>query len=572
MKFASLVVAISLTTSTLLAATAVGAEPRFARVEPAGATSVRVVVESPSNLAKLSLSTDLGPLAATFTLDAGLATTTVEFPPAATRLLLMVGGKAVGGVRLAPTAPSQPGVGWTIYQIMVGHFRNGNRSNDGEIDGWRHPNYAGGDLEGVRERAEYLQELGVDAVWLSPVFAANTSHGYDVRNYYRVGDAVGVPGDPVASLALLQATREALATRGIRTILDVPLNHASKSYNFDDGDPTGRKPRSAPARQEAEKLWDSWGAGYRYWNHNDPATRDFLVDVGRYWLVDQGFDGLRLDYVRGGPHELWAQLHRAVRQAKPNAWLVGEAWIDDASPARNAAELALYAADVPGVGPQFDALFDFPFQTTATNTFARQEPAWRLEETLQRGDATYGVGALFLDNHDVARFGAWNGDPRRLQAAVGFLAAQSNPIVLFYGTEVGLAHGAPKPGFTDAGRIAMPWDNLDQAQLVATRTILAARKAWPAMRLGGRWPITTDDQVVVMAKTLGDELVLVATNLGSTPRTITIPAAWRRPNFEPVLGTATPPSDADGGPDADGGITWTLPPEATIAIGSRRRD
>ena len=76
--------------------------------------------------------------------------------------------------------------------------------------------------------------------------------------------------------------------------------------------------------QPAEKTWESWGGGYRYWNFDHEPTRRFLKDVALYWLRDEKVDGLRLDYVRGVPRDFWAELYAEVKAANPSAFLVGE--------------------------------------------------------------------------------------------------------------------------------------------------------------------------------------------------------------------------------------------------------
>ncbi|NJL29461.1 MAG: hypothetical protein HC897_17035 [Thermoanaerobaculia bacterium] len=346
--------------------------------------------------------------------------------------------------------------GWTVYHVMMGFFDNGNRANDGEITGWRHPNYGGGDLQGVLQKADYLRDLGVTAVWLSPIFAAQTSHGYDVTNYYRIGDAVGVPGDPAASLALFRSVVAALHERGIAVVLDIPLNHASRAYDRKNGDPGKLGPRATSARQEAEKVWEGWGAPYRYWSFEHAPTRRFLKDVALYWLVEVGVDGLRLDYVRGVPRDFWAELRAEVAAAKPDAWLVGEVWIDAEGAETNAREIATYYAPVEGGGRPFDSLLDFPLQIVMTDVFARGGAVSELASWLDKTAQLYDPGAhpaYFLDNHDMTRFLSWTGDRDRLVAALGFMAALSSPMVVFYGTETAIANASPKVGFTDAGRI-----------------------------------------------------------------------------------------------------------------------
>jgi glycosidase len=473
-------------------------------------------------------------------------------------------------LRLRPfTSAEAPFNHWTIYHVMMGFFRNGSVANDGAVRGWKHPRYAGGDLQGVLEKADYLRDLGVDAVWLSPIFAARTSHGYDVTNYYQIGDAVAVPGEPEASLALFRQVRTALAERGIRTILDLPLNHASRSYDRDAGDPQGLKPRSTGARQEAEKVWESWGGGFRYWNFDHPPTRRFLTGVALHWLVDEGVDGLRLDYVRGVPHDYWAELDAAVKKAKPGAFLVGECWLDGEGPEANARDIATYYQPVPGAGPQLDSLLDFPLQMVMTDVFARSRPATALETWLQATAALYGAAATptyFLDNHDLSRFADWGASPARVAAAVGFMSSLSGPVVLFYGTETGLAGGgAPQTGFTDTGRVPMPWEALDRDLGARVSAALAARAAHPALTRGARLPLLAADDLLVMAKVGQGEVALVGVNLSSQPRTVeltTAPATGGA--FAAALGNAIPEATEAGG------LRWTLPAESTsIAVALR---
>lgn len=486
-----------------------------------------------------------------------------EVPAGAKRLEVALRGKEkepLAAVRLGPE--ESPFADWTVYHIMLGMFANGNPGNDGEITGWKHPNYAGGDLQGILERAGHIQELGANAVWLSPVFEAKTSHGYDVMNYYRIGDAVAVPDDPKASLDLFRRLVQDLHGRGIKVVLDIPLNHANASYDRENGDPGKLKPRATAARQEAEKVWEGWGSGYRYWDFGHQPTRRFLTDAALYWLRDQEVDGLRLDYVRGVPHDFWAELYKEMKQVRPGAWLVGEAWMDAAREEANAKDIATYFERAGG-GPQLDSLLDFPLQMAMTSVFAQGTPATDLEEWLQRSAAIYGPDALparFLDNHDMARFLAWKNDPDRLVAAVGFMASLSGPIVLFYGTETGISHGGPKSGFTDVGRIPMPWSNLDKGLIGRIQKILALRREHPALTRGARLPLLADREVLIMAKVAPEETVLVGVNLSGAPRKVELDLAGLLPAGappRPLLG------DGPAAVTGAGRLEWTLPANGT---------
>jgi cyclomaltodextrinase / maltogenic alpha-amylase / neopullulanase len=472
----------------------------------------------------------------------------------------------------AQRAAAQPYDDWVIYQIMVGMFANGSPANDGEITGWKHPNYAGGDLQGILEHVDHLQALGVNTVWLSPVFAARSSHGYDATNYYQIGGAVAVPNDPAASLDLFRRLVKELHGRGMRVMLDVALNHASASYDRGAGDPDKLRPRNTTGRQEAEKVWDGWGANYRYWDFDHAPTRQFLKNVALHWLTREDVDGLRLDYVRGVPHDFWAELYADVKKAKPGAFLLGEAWIDAGNPEKNAQDIATYFEKVEG-RTQFDSLFDFPLQSVLTGVFAQGRPASELETWLQKTESIYGPGARptrFLDNHDMARFMSWSDRPERLTAAVGFLASLTGPIAIFYGTETGLSHVAPKPGFVDAGRIPMPWKSLNPAILEPVKRALQARREHPALSRGSRVSLLAERDQLVMAKVTPEETVLVGVNLASEPREVTVDASKvltagaSGASLQPVLGE----SAAVFVPET-GRIRWKLPAMSTVMVAAR---
>ncbi|WP_119681214.1 alpha-amylase family glycosyl hydrolase [Indioceanicola profundi] len=546
------------------------AEPRFTSVVP-GSEPGSWIATVADLVGKPSFHAD-GRLVEAEILSGGGEQVRLRFTglPAGTRFLGVSDGRAnrpEASILLQPAGDAIADL--TIYHIMVGHFANGSSANDREgMRGFVHSNYAGGDLQGVLDKVDYIADLGVNAVWLSPIFEAESSHGYDVKNYYRIGAARAVPGSPEESLALYRKLRDALHAKGIKLILDVPLNHAHQKYQRGAaGDPKELGPKMTRAKQTAEKTWESWGSPYRYWDMDDADTRRFLKDAALHWLVQEGADGLRLDYVRGVDNAFWSELYAEVKAAKPDAVLIGEAWMDEGSPAQVMADMAAYYALVEG-RPQFDALFDFPVQYAVTDVFGKGGDARVLEQRMQAAEAAYGETAAgyggrpawFLDNHDLARLGAWAKDKDRIVAAVGMLSALSGPAVLFYGTETGLSHPGAMPGFTDAGRVRMPWSGLDQPMIEKVSSYLTLRRDMEVLRRGARLPLHAEEDVLVFAKQQGDKVALVAVNLASNERTVTVETGGLLPDTAPLQ------SRAGGGPAPevrDGRIVWRLPPVST---------
>lgn len=141
-------------------------------------------------------------------------------------------------------------------------------------------------------------------------------------------------------------------------------------------------------------------------------------------------------------------------------------------------------------------------------------------------------------------------------------------MVIYYGTETGLAHGGPKAGFTDAGRLPMPWGKLDAALVEKTARILHARREHPALSHGERLPLFADKTALAFAKKTADETILVATNLGTAPRELTFDPKGLvgvKSTFEPVFGEAAPSLVSSEGTV----LRWTLPPLSTVAVGVR---
>ena len=486
--------------------------------------------------------------------------------PAGARTLATGGSQPEAAIPLrAADAADAPFNDRVVYHIMVGYFANGASGNDRSgMRRWTHRRYAGGDLQGILAKAEYLAGLGITDVWHSPIFQSETSHGYDVQNYYRIGDSRAVPDDPEASLALFRRLASTLGERQVGVILDLPLDYGAGSYDRRAGDPNRLKPKSTKAKQEAEKVWESWGTGFKYWNMSDDRTREFLREVALHWAREPGVSGFRMDYVRGVDHEFWAEIYRELKAVRPDLFVFGEAWQDAHGPGRNMGDIAKYYEPVDGIGPQFDSLIEFPMKIVMTDVFARGGDARQLERWLQATEQAYGGHGhpvYFLDSHDMSRFSDWAVDrsKQRLLAAVTFMATLRGPMILFYGTETALAGGKAQPGFTDSSRIPMPWDDLDD-ELIATMTeVVRMKRELAVLQRGARWPLYADENAVVMARTDDTATALVAANTANEPRTV----AFRNPapgrTWTSLLGAPEPVSGTDAGL-----LSWTLPALSTV--------
>src|SRR3990172_7458370 len=245
-----------------------------------------------------------------------------------------------------------------FYQIFPDRFAKSGRNPAASLpfEPWdsapTHHGFKGGDLYGVIEKLDYLQELGINAIYFTPVFASASNHRYHTYDYYNVDPILG--GNDALKILLREAHK-----RELRVVLDGVFNHASRGFwqfhhvlengegspyvdwfYFDPERLKGiRRWGAYPATAELHALQNGAGSleaiGYQSWwnlpalpkfNTNTPAVREFLFGVAEYW-IKFGIDGWRLD-VPGeiDDDEFWREFRRRVRTINPEAYIVGEIW------------------------------------------------------------------------------------------------------------------------------------------------------------------------------------------------------------------------------------------------------
>jgi glycosidase len=429
--------------------------------------------------------------------------------------------------------------GATVYEIFADRFRNGDPSNDpcrlgpcpvfyGNIPAILHPtwnepvedsratgffnrDFFGGDLQGVTQELDYIKSLGVDAIWLTPIFKARSNHRYDTDDYMQVDPYLG--GD--AAYAQLLAAAHA---KGIKIILDGVFNHTSSDSRYFDK--YHRYPDVVGACESPSSPYRDWYtitgdcSDYSKFggfdtlpqlNHSNPAVLDFLVGVAKHWAPD----GWRLDAAQEIDHRWW----RSFRQAVPGP-LVGE---DTAGPA-NATPYLL--------GNELDGVMNYRFRQAALGFAQKLTPA-QLDHSLKAILADYpraasAVSFNLVDSHDTSRVGFVTPDGQRLVALLQYTSFGAP--MLYYGDEVGI--DAPdKNGFNDPyNRAPFPWDNEDAGLLDYYRKLGALRHSLPALRTGSLVTLSTKGSVYVFERVAPpDKPVIVALNKGTSPASVKVP-------------------------------------------------
>lgn len=393
--------------------------------------------------------------------------------------------------------------------------------------------YKGGDLWGVLEKLDYLQELGINAIYFTPIFQSASNHRYHTHDYYQVDPLLG--GNPAFHELLEEAHR-----RDIKIVLDGVFNHASRGF-FLFNDILENGPHSpwihwfkihqwplSPYNGEYPANYEGWGGNRALpvFNHDNPDVREYIMEIAEYWLK-LGIDGWRLDV----PFEIktpgfWQEFRDRVKVINPEAYIVGEVWQD----AREWLD-----------GTQFDGVMNYLF-TAPTIAFTAgdrvvmetvidrsYEPypalnaeayASKIHELLAMYPWDIQLTQLnLLSSHDTARIASIaGGDRASVELANLLLFTFPGAVSIYYGDEVGMT-GALDPDSRRGFSLEAEWD---QDVLHYHRHLIALRHAHPALRIGAYRILHAQEQLYVFARILGTEELIVAINAGINAATVTL--------------------------------------------------
>lgn len=342
-----------------------------------------------------------------------------------------------------------------IYHIFLDRFYPGDGRAWLQTDDLQ--GFCGGTLWGARDKLDYLVDLGVNCLWLSPTWRSPSNHGYDVADYERIEPRLG--GD-----AALHALVEGAHQRGIRVLLDLVCNHLSNAHPIFV---EAQRSQSSPYRDWFD-FDQRFTHGYRCFfnvkgmpklNLEHPDAREWMIGMAIRQLEVFDVDGFRLDVAAGAGANFWTFCRPRLREFKPDCLLIGEI-IDVPS------YLLMYQG-------RLDGCLDFSLNEALRQTFAWGK--WdegRFAEFVQRHQEYFGEDFLlpsFIDNHDMDRFShIVDNDSDALKRAVVAQMKLPNPPVIFYGTEVGLRQALSTREHTlDVSRVPMVWDSRQDDDLLA---------------------------------------------------------------------------------------------------------
>lgn len=396
----------------------------------------------------------------------------------------------------------------SIYFVMTDRFRNGDVRNDGDSTPGRANWWQGGDLRGVIDELQYIKDLGMTAIWITPITEQTPGgyHGYWTADFYRVDPHLG----DLATLKELVAKAHAMR---IKVVLDVVINHVGYDHPWlvDAAHAGWFHPRCEMVFSVQKSVEDCWLAGLPDLNTENPAVRAYLTDWALWLVRETDVDGFRLDTARHIPKEFLREWIDALKRERPNFWIVGEVFSNDYR----------YQAEYLAAG--LDAVTDFQTQESIARALAPNEDlTWigrppALAETYLPGSET--ARATFIDNHDVPRFigPAATDDARaRLRQALVYLFTVPGTPILYYGTEVALAGGADPDN-----RRPMPWTGGDETTRDLVRQLATLRQQVPSLRRGSFVKLLSERETLVYAREGGADTAVIAINgLSDAPQTL----------------------------------------------------
>lgn len=328
-----------------------------------------------------------------------------------------------------------------------------------------------GDLRGLTQKLDYLNDgdpstttdLGINAIWMMPIFAAASYHGYDATDHFQIHPEYGTREDLIRLV-------EECHRRGIRVFLDYVMGVVSNQHPFFAdayGNPASRYADWFVWYDEAHTRYKSFSgiAIVPSLNGDNPEVQEYAVSVARYWMdldgdgdYSDGVDGLRCDWALGQSHAFWQRVRAELKALKPDLLLLGEVW-------STAQEIGWYYDE------QFDSTFDFPLYyvlTTGPEAVGRGvlglvDPPGFVHGALLMRQRSYPSGAqsvIFLNNHDTNRvMSTVGGDQELAKLAATMLFTLPGTPLVYYGEEIGMrgVKGNGQPYWDEFRREPMEW-------------------------------------------------------------------------------------------------------------------
>ncbi len=427
-----------------------------------------------------------------------------------------------------------------FYEIFPERFYNSNLENDQSLtEQWgnspKRDSFFGGDLQGIIEKLDYLSELGINAIYLTPIFTSSSNHKYNIDDYYNIDPSFG--DVDIAKKMVKEAHR-----RGIKVILDAVFNHSGyEFFAFKDLRDNGENSKykdwffidEFPIKTSSPVNYSTFANDIKNMprlNTSNPEVQSYLLGVASYWIKEIDIDGWRLDVADEVDHQFWIKFREQVRNLKEDTYIVGENW-------HNSQDWLQ--------GDQFDAIMNYPLGMAVLDFFAYNkigpvEFNNRLMKNwmLYQDRVNYSMLNL-LDSHDTPRLlNFFSGDQKSMKLGIMFQLTYPGAPMIYYGDEVGM-EGEGDPDC----RRCMVWnqDKQDHKLYTYYQKLIKLRLERISLRRGDYQTIVIDQikNIYGYSRKYDDERTLIVFNNGSQDYQYVIDASlfdYEREIFEHITG------------------------------------
>jgi glycosidase len=373
--------------------------------------------------------------------------------------------------------------------------------------------FAGGNLRGIEEKLPYLQSLGVEVLYLNPIFMAASNHRYDTADYTKIDPLLGTEEDFVS---LCRAAHE----RDMKIVLDGVFSHTGKnSVYFDSGNHFGGGAVSKGVGSNYYKWYDfqEFPTKYTSWwgieslpcvNELEPSYQEFILGdqgVVAQWLR-RGADGFRLDVADELPDEFIQALRRRVKAIKPQAVVIGEVWEDASNKISYGVQRQYFTCG------ELDGVINYPLRESILHFAAGKIPGTELAHRVMTLADHYPAGALdctmaVLGTHDTERVGTALPELSQRRVAAFLQFTLPGAPVIYYGDEAGLLGGRDP-----MCRLPFPWGREDKDLQALYAQLAHWKKAIQPLRRGDIRFLPSEDDEVRFVRTWQNESVECCAN------------------------------------------------------------
>ncbi|MHA1584288.1 MAG: glycoside hydrolase family 13 protein, partial [Promethearchaeota archaeon] len=352
----------------------------------------------------------------------------------------------------------QTAVGYALFPDRFYRPKNAIASKNRKLIPWSNKNpgyddFLGGTLKGITAKLDYLDDLGINFLYLNPIFKSTSPHRYNITDYYKIDELLGNEED-------LHELIDAAHNRGMRVIFDAVFNHSAVDFfafkNLKkEGENSKYKdwyfPEHLPFNeQDFKKRTPPYKTfGYHQYmpklRHANKETADYFIEVGKYWVEEFDIDGWRLDVADEISHDFWRRFRKEIKAIKPEALIVGEIWYESSSWLQ---------------GDQFDSVMNYLFFCAVKWYFAMDQITLKeFNHELGRIQGTYNHHASqslwnLIGSHDTSRIlSECKNEMWRLKLAILMQMTFPGVPVIYYGDEIAMVGASEREA-----RCGMKWE------------------------------------------------------------------------------------------------------------------